>query len=77
MVKRDVHVFQEKGDHAKVVEELSNFVVLNDLNPSLLLFAIGGLGLVLVTGKTVAFGVDAAIGKRFTALRTLSMNINS
>ena len=60
-IEREVHVFQEKGECPNVIEELSDFIILDNLAPVLLLFAVGGLGLVGVIGKAMVFGVHASI----------------
>ena len=62
VVEREVHIFHEKGERVDVIEELPDFIILDDLEPVLLLFAEGGLGLVLLTVEAEVLRVGASIG---------------
>ena len=75
-IEREVHVFQEKRECVDVIEELADFFVLDNLKPVLLLFAIGGLGLVFGTVETEILRVGASIGQS-GATRVIRLNRRS
>ena len=64
VVERDVHILHEKGERVDVIEELPDFIILDDLEPVLLLFAEGGLPLVCGTTKAEVLRVGAPVCSR-------------
>ena len=64
---------ENKGQRLKLIEELSSFVILSDLNPILLLLAVSTLYLVVRLVEVEASWPNTAISLFRTARRTLNM----